>query len=161
MAKRGDSVTASMAAANSSYDAMRLSQEAAHHAHCDSAFLRRDFNRMFEYKLRPYATHEWVRGYVENCGGEGGEGGEGGSSITDARAETLPAGSDATAEIDGTTLVLGIPAGATGEQGPAGADGVDGADGLSMLSGQGAPSNEAPAGTTYLDVETGNVYKYR
>lgn len=59
-------------------------------------------------------------------------GGGGGASITSAQATTLDAGSDATAEIDGTVLRLGIPKGEkgdTGETGPQGATGPAGAAG--------------------------------
>lgn len=46
--------------------------------------------------------------------------------VVSAEAQTLPAGSEATADYDKTnkTLKIGIPAGATGETGPQGKDGA-------------------------------------
>lgn len=58
-------------------------------------------------------------------------GGEGGSSITSAEATTLDAGEQATAEISGTVLKLGIP---KGEKGDTGATGADGEDGVGVAS---------------------------
>lgn len=67
------------------------------------------------------------------------------AQVTSARAETLEAGSEATAEVEGTTLVLGIPRGE---------------DGLSVTVGSGAPTGEAPAGSGYIDGSTGDLYVY-
>lgn len=46
-----------------------------------------------------------------------------------------------------------------GEQGPQGEPGAKGADGLSFTSGSGAPTADLPAGSTYLDVDTGDIYQ--
>lgn len=59
---------------------------------------------------------------------EGLEGG-GAPTLTAVEVETLAAGSDATASIEGTTLRIGIPAGDKGDPGAPGADGADGAKG--------------------------------
>lgn len=48
---------------------------------------------------------------------------------------TLPAGSDATATVQGMTLVLGIPKGADGRDGIDGIDGIDGQDAVNPFKG--------------------------
>lgn len=63
--------------------------------------------------------------------------GGGGSSISSAEATTLEAGAEATAEIDGGVLKLGIPKGDTGETGPQGPQGAAGAAGAAGADGAG------------------------
>lgn len=79
-------------------------------------------------------------------------GGGGGASITSAQATTLDAGSDATAEIDGTVLRLGIPRGEkgdTGETGPQGATGPQGEKGEKGDKGDtGDTGPQGPQGAT-------------
>lgn len=58
------------------------------------------------------------------------------ATITDATANTLAAGADATAEIVGTTLVIGVPQGIQGAMGADGENGVDGQDGQDGVDGQ-------------------------
>lgn len=50
---------------------------------------------------------------------------EGGASITAVEVQTLAAGAQATASVEGSTLKLGIPKGDTGSQGPKGDPGDD------------------------------------
>jgi len=74
-------------------------------------------------------------GIPKGADGAAGGGQGGGSPVTAARAVTLEAGSEATATLDGTTLVVGVPkgargqAGVRGEAGPAGPTGPAGAKG--------------------------------
>ena len=63
--------------------------------------------------------------YIDGIDGAGG----GGTSITSVEVTTLAAGADATASIQGSTLKLGIPRGATGAQGPKGETGNTGPKG--------------------------------
>ena len=70
-------------------------------------------------------------------------------------AETLPAGSSATASWDNGTLSLGIPRGAQGEQGIQGIQGVQGEQGETGATGaQGAPGVGVPTGGTTGQVMT-------
>lgn len=92
--------------------------------------------------------------------GPAGSGSGGGTSITDAHASTLATGSPATAAVVGSTLELGIPAGAPGPKGdtgpqgltgPKGDTGPAGADGAAGPQGpqgpQGLEGSQGPAGT--------------
>lgn len=88
---------------------------------------------------------------IDAAGDVVGSGGGGGSSITDVTVTTLSAGSEATADIDGTTLELGIP------QGAAGSDGADGAKGDTGATGaKGDPGVGVPAGGTAGQIMTKN-----
>lgn len=92
-------------------------------------------------------------------------GGGGGASITDVEVETLDAGEEATASIDGTTLKLGIPkgdkgdtgaTGATGAQGPQGEKGEKGDKGDQGEKGDtGETGPQGPAGEQGPQGETG------
>lgn len=66
--------------------------------------------------------------------------GGGGSSISSAEATTLEAGEEATAEIDGGVLKLGIPKGDAGETGPQGPQGAAGAAGAAATVSVGSVS---------------------
>lgn len=71
-----------------------------------------------------------------------------------AEAETLPAGSSATAEFDSENMKLsfGIPAGEKGDTGPAGADGAPGQDGAPGKDGaDGAPGKDGKDGKDGAD----------
>lgn len=65
--------------------------------------------------------------------------------------------------IDGNVILngdLAVSGALTGPNLPQGPQGEQGVDGLSFLSGSGAPSQPQPAGTTYLDTETGDIWQY-
>jgi hypothetical protein len=72
----------------------------------------------------------------------------------------------ADAVFDPTGASTTPPDASAGPPGPAGADGADGLDGApgpagtSMVTGAGAPTQDMPAGTIYLDSITGDLYQF-
>lgn len=74
-------------------------------------------------------------------------GGGGGAGVDGAEATTLAPGSEATAHVVGTRLVLGIPRGDAGPQGPQGDAGPQGEPGQQGPQGpQGEPGPQGPQG---------------
>lgn len=75
-----------------------------------------------------------------------------GNVITNATAETLPAGSDATVTFENEVITFGIPVGATGAQGPQGLQGIQGEKGDKGDTGEtgaaGAIGPQGPKGDT-------------
>ena len=92
-----------------------------------------------------------------------------GKTVTGAVAETLPAGSDATAEIEGGILTVGIPKGDKGDKGDKGATGAKGdtgatGNGIASIAKTGTQGNVdtytitmTDGSTTTFDVTNGNV----
>ncbi len=78
-----------------------------------------------------------------------------------------PAGASITGSAPSQVLNLTLPEGPAGEQGPQGERGevgpastVPGPDGKSITAGTGAPVSAAPYGTLYIDVSTGDLYRW-
>lgn len=64
-------------------------------------------------------------------------------TVTGAVAQTLAAGSEATASISGGVITIGVPTGATGETGPQGIQGIQGdaGNGISSIAKTGTSGN--------------------
>ena len=74
-------------------------------------------------------------------------------TVTGAEAETLPAGSDATASFDGGILTVGIPKGDQGDQGPQGIQGEVG-NGIASITKTGTQGNVDTYTITMTDGST-------
>lgn len=77
-------------------------------------------------------------------------------TVTGAEAETLPAGSDATASIEGGILTVGIPRGSKGDQGEQGPQGIQGetGNGISSITKTGTQGNVDTYTITMTDGST-------